>query len=86
FFNCAQIQSREIRLDELVSYSRYFFKLEEVLSAMKSDEHVVALVKSLTNEVKENEGSAFKAVLLLKCREMHSDVWGAIDEQFLLRD
>ena len=30
--------------------------------------------------------TAFKAVLLLKCREMHSDVWGAIDEQFLLRD
>ena len=30
--------------------------------------------------------TAFKAVLLLKCREMHSDVCGAIDEQFLLRD
>ena len=27
--------------------------------------------------------TAFKAVLLLKCREMHSDVWGAIDEQLL---
>ena len=25
--------------------------------------------------------TAFKAVLLLKCREMHSDVWEAIDEQ-----
>ena len=30
--------------------------------------------------------TAFKAVLLLKCREMHSDVWGAIDDQLLLRD
>ena len=30
--------------------------------------------------------TAFKAVLLLKCREMHSDVWEAIDEQLLPRD
>ena len=30
--------------------------------------------------------TAFKAVLLRKCREMHSDVWGAIDEQLLPRD
>ena len=29
--------------------------------------------------------TAFKAVLLLKCREMHSDVWEAIDEQLLPR-
>ena len=27
--------------------------------------------------------TAFKAVLLLKCREMHSDVWEAIDKQLL---
>ena len=27
--------------------------------------------------------TAFKAVLLLKCRETHSDVWEAIDDQFL---
>ena len=30
--------------------------------------------------------AAFKAVLLRKYREMHSDVWGAIDEQLLPRD
>ena len=29
--------------------------------------------------------TAFKAVLLLKCREMHSDVWEASDEQLLPR-
>ena len=29
--------------------------------------------------------TAFKVVLLLKCREMHSDVWEAIDEQLLPR-
>ena len=29
--------------------------------------------------------TAFKAVFLLKCREMHSDVWEAIDEQLLPR-
>ena len=27
--------------------------------------------------------TAFKAVLLLKCRETHSDVWEAIDDQLL---
>ena len=31
FFICAQIQSKEIRPDELVSDPRYFVKLEEVL-------------------------------------------------------
>ena len=58
FFFCAQIQSKEIRPDELVSDPRYFVKLEEVLLfscgilAMKCDEQVVALVKSLANERK----------------------------------
>ena len=31
FFICAQIQSKEIRPDELVSDPRYFVKLEEIL-------------------------------------------------------
>ena len=58
FFICVQIQSKEIRPDELVSDPRYFVKLEEVLLfscgilAMKCDEQVVALVKSLANERK----------------------------------
>ena len=30
--------------------------------------------------------TAFKVVLLLKCRDIHSDVWEAIDDQLLPRD
>ena len=30
--------------------------------------------------------SAFKVVLLLKCRDIHSDLWDAIDDQILPRD
>ena len=42
---------------------------------MKSDKHVVALVKSLTNEVKENEGSGLKVVLeaINECKRQKSD-------------
>ena len=35
---------------------------------------------------KHLRAAAFKAVLLQKCREMHSEVWEAIDEQLLPRD
>ena len=68
-FICAQIQGKEIRHDKLVSYPRHFVRLEEVLLfscgilAMKCDEQVVALVKSLKNEVSENEGNGLKVVL-----------------------
>ena len=81
FFICAQIQSKEIRPDELVSDPRYFVKLEEVLLfscgilAMKCDEQVVDFVQSLTNEVHENEGSGLKAVLeaINECERQKSD-------------
>ena len=61
FFICAQIQSKEIRPDELVSDPRYFVKLEEVLLfsreilAMKCDEQVVALVKILSACPREHQ-------------------------------
>ena len=61
FFICAQIQSKEIRPDELVSDPRYFVNLEEVLLfsrgilAMKCDEQVVALVKSLSACPREHQ-------------------------------
>ena len=61
FFICAQIQSKEIRPDELVSDPRYFVKLEEILLfsrgilAMKCDEQVVALVKSLSACPREHQ-------------------------------
>ena len=80
FFICAQIQSKEIRPDELISDPRYFVKLEEVpffcgILAMKCNEQVVALVKILTNEVNENESSSLKVVLeaINKCERQKSD-------------
>ena len=80
-FICAQIQSKEIRHDKLVSYPRHFVRLEEVLLfscgilAMKCDEQVVALVKSFTNEVSENEGNGLKVVLeaINECKRQKSD-------------
>ena len=61
FFFSAQVQSKEIRPDELVSDPRYFVKLEEVILfsrgilAMKCDEQVVALVKSLSACPREHQ-------------------------------
>ena len=57
FFICSQIQSKKIKPKELVSDPRCLANLKQVLLfscgilAMKCDEKVVALVKSLTNEV-----------------------------------
>ena len=90
FFICAQIQSKEIRPDELVSDPRYFVKLEEVLLfscgilAMKCGEQVVALVQSLTNEVNENEGSGLKVVLeaMNECEGQKSDFQSRLAKSF----
>ena len=51
---------------------------------MKSDEHVVALVKSLTNEVKENEGSGLKVVLeaINECKRQKSDFHSRLTKSF----
>ncbi|XP_022801130.1 protein NLRC3-like [Stylophora pistillata] len=69
FFICSQIQSKEITPEDLVSDERYFGKLKQVLLfscgilAMQCDEHVVALVNSLTNQVNKHEGDGTKVVL-----------------------
>ena len=81
FFICSQIQSREISTEELVSDSKYFFELKQVLLfscgilAVKCDEEVVALVKSLTDEVNKNEGSGSNVVLeaINECERQKSD-------------
>ena len=93
FFICAQIQSKEIRPDELISDPRYFDKLEEVLFfcgilAMKCNEQVVALVKILTNEVNENESSSLKVVLeaINECERQKSDFHSRFDQfEFVLQ-
>ncbi|XP_027035711.1 NLR family CARD domain-containing protein 4-like [Pocillopora damicornis] len=81
FFICAQIQRKEIKLEELVSDRRYFVELKQVLLfscgilAMKCDENVVALVKNLTNEVNKNKGRGTKIVLeaINECKREKSD-------------
>ena len=66
FFICSQIQSKEIKAEELVSDPRYYVEHKQILLfscgilAMKCDEQVVPLVKSLTNEVNKNEGRGTK--------------------------
>ena len=90
FFICSQIQSKEIKLEELVSDSRYFVKLKQVLLfscgilAMKCDEQVVALVKSLTNQVNKNEGSGTKIVLeaINECKREKSDFYSQLAKSF----
>ena len=81
FFICSQIQSKEIKAEELVSDPRYFVELKQILLfscgilAMKCDEEVVALVKSLTNEVNKNKGRGTKIVLeaINECKREKSD-------------
>ena len=81
FFICSQIQSKEMKPEELVSDPRYFVELKQILLfscgilAMKCDEQVVALVKSLTNEVNKNEGRGAKIVLeaINECKREKSD-------------
>ena len=90
FFICSQIQSKEITFEELVSDPRYFVKLKEVLLfscgilAMKCDEGVVALVKSLTNEVNKNAGSGTKVVseAINECKREKSDFHSQLAKSF----
>ena len=89
FFICSQIQSKEMKPGELVS-ARYFIELKQILLfscgilAMKCDEQVVALVKSLTNEVNKNEGRVAKIVLeaINECKREKSDFHSHLSKSF----
>ena len=90
FFICSQIQSKEMKPEELVSDPRYFVELKQILLfscgilAMKCDEQVVALVKSLTNEVNKNEGRGTKIVLeaINECKREKSDFHSHLSKLF----
>ena len=90
FFICSQIQSKEMKPEELVSDPRYFVELKQILLfscgilAMKCDEQVVALVKSLTNEVNKNEGRGTKVVLeaINECERQNSDFHSQLAKSF----
>ncbi|CAH3157692.1 unnamed protein product [Pocillopora meandrina] len=90
FFICSQIQSKEMKPEELVSDPRYFVELRQILLfscgilAMKCDEQVVALVKSLTNEVNKNEGRGTKTVLeaINECKREKSDFHSQLSKSF----
>ena len=90
FFISSQIQSKEIKPEDLVSDPRYFVKLKQVLLfscgilAMKCEEQVMALVKSLTNEVNKNEGNGTKVVLeaIYECKREKSDFHSQLAESF----
>ena len=90
FFICSQIQNKKITPAELVSDPRYFVKLKQVLLfscgilAMKCEEQVVALVKSLTNEVNKNEGNGTKVVLeaIYECKREKSDFHSQLAKSF----
>ncbi|XP_066024120.1 NLR family CARD domain-containing protein 3 isoform X3 [Pocillopora verrucosa] len=90
FFICSQIQSKEMKPEELVSNPRYFVELKQILLfscgilAMKCDEQVVALVKSLTNEVNKNEGRGAKIVLeaINECKREKSDFHSHLSKSF----
>ena len=81
FFICSQIQNKKITPAELVSDPRYFVKLKQVLLfscgilAMKCEEQVVALVKSLTNEVNKNAGRGTNVLLeaINECKREKDD-------------
>nr|XP_058950860.1 NACHT, LRR and PYD domains-containing protein 12-like isoform X2 [Pocillopora verrucosa]XP_058950861.1 NACHT, LRR and PYD domains-containing protein 12-like isoform X2 [Pocillopora verrucosa] len=90
FFICSQIQSKEMKPEELVSDPRYFVELKQILLfscgilAMKCDEKVVALVKSLTNGVNKNEGRGAKIVLeaINECKREKSDFHSHLSQSF----
>ncbi|CAH3157722.1 unnamed protein product, partial [Pocillopora meandrina] len=90
FFICSQIQSKEMKPEELVSDPRYFVELKQILLfscgilAMKCDEQVVALVKSLTNGVNKNEGCGAKIVLeaINECKREKSDFHSHLSKSF----
>ena len=90
FFICSQIQSKEMKPEELVSDPRYFVELKQILLfscgilAMKCDEQVVALVKSLTNEVNKNKGRGTTIVLeaINECKREKSDFHSHLSKSF----
>ncbi|XP_066024019.1 protein NLRC3-like [Pocillopora verrucosa] len=90
FFICSQIQSKEMKPGELLSDPRYFVELKQTLLfscgilAMKCDEQVVALVKSLTNEVNKNKGRGAKIVLeaINECKREKSDFHSHLSKSF----
>ena len=90
FFICSQIQSKEMKPEELVSDPRYFVELKQILLfscgilAMKCDEQVVALVTSLTNEVNKNKGRGAKIVLeaINECKREKSDFHSHLSNSF----
>ncbi|XP_027049086.1 NLR family CARD domain-containing protein 3-like, partial [Pocillopora damicornis] len=90
FFICSQIQSKKIKPEELVSDPRYFVELKQILLfscgilGMKCDEQVVALVKSLTNEVNKSEGHGTKIVLeaINECKREKSDFHSQLAKSF----
>ena len=90
FFICSQIQRKEMKPEELVSDPRYFVELKQILLfsceilALKCDEQVVALVKSLTNEVNKNKGRGAKIVLevINECKREKSDYHSHLSESF----
>ena len=90
FFICSQIQSNELTPEELVSDPRYFVELKQVLLfscgilAMKCDEQVVALVKSLTDEVNKNAGKGTNVVLEVidECTREKSDFHSQLARSF----
>ncbi|XP_066025298.1 protein NLRC3-like [Pocillopora verrucosa] len=90
FFICSQIQSKEMKPEELVSDRKYFVKLKQILLfscgilAMKCDEQVVAIVKSLTNEVNKNKGRDAKIVLeaINECKREKSDFHSHLSKSF----
>ncbi|CAH3150424.1 unnamed protein product [Pocillopora meandrina] len=89
FFICSQIESKEMKPEELVSV-RYFVEPKQILLfscgilAMKCNEQVVALVKSLTNEVNKNEGRGAKIVLeaINECKREKSDFHSHLSKSF----
>ncbi|CAH3165864.1 unnamed protein product, partial [Pocillopora meandrina] len=90
FFISSQIQSKEMKPEELVSDPRYFVELKQILLfscgilTMKCDEQVVALVKSLTNEVNKYEGRGAKIVLeaINECKREKSDFHSHLSKSF----
>ena len=90
FFICSQIQSKEMKPEELVSDPRYFVELKQILLfscgilTMKCEEQVVALVKSLTNEVNKNKGRGAKIVLeaINECKREKSDFHSHLSNSF----
>ncbi|CAH3167459.1 unnamed protein product [Pocillopora meandrina] len=90
FFICSQIQSKEMKPEELVSDPKYFVELKQILLfscgilAMKCDEQVVALVKSLTNKVNKKKGGGAKIVVeaINECKREKSDFHSYLSKLF----